>query len=592
MRLLSFALPHFPEAFEHTTILCPEDSVEPLSHLLEQCGVTLGGGVEVIGSGLPASDPNEVDLRFEKARNLPVDAWLAVRADHIRKAAIPGPWVSFFADFLLFDYPFQFSRDDYAAAYGEVLAYIGGAQSLISFSKYVADKHLVEGFGIDPSKSNVVPHAPIDYLAEIKNSNLPGSSSILSVDRFSKRVAARYLRSWLRGLGDIPHLERATKFQFSLDGIGIDQLEHYILTFPYEEVDFIYCSTMNRPHKNIINLAKAIKIGVQDRYLPIKCVLSSYITYKDSVEPVGRYIEVHKLHNDILSINNAPSHIHACLYRLAALTVHPSPFEGSLPFTFSESLSVGTPVLMARGPAVEEFLTPAELNEFCFSPSSPDDLMNRAERIIADPKAYTARQLETLDRLKRRSWRDVAKDYATAVQAGIRSYESDAYSFQNAIGSRSVAASDFLGGPSRVNFSKTQTIADRYLAPDFVGSLRITCDVTMANPESIASLSFNFMRWTQDGLVEYPAQLMKVQQSRVGQMDRVIGEFELQESERGILKELRITWNGPDKGRLVNIEWGYAPLARWEKPVLVGKRTIGAIRERLKGRPRPAPKTK
>jgi len=46
----------------------------------------------------------------------------------------------------------------------------------------------------------------------------------------------------------------------------------------------------------------------------------------------------------------------AACYKLADLAVNPSLSEGGFPFTFTEALSVGTPVVMARIPVTEEII--------------------------------------------------------------------------------------------------------------------------------------------------------------------------------------------------------------------------------------------
>ncbi|MFD2884495.1 glycosyltransferase [Pseudomonas lini] len=69
-----------------------------------------------------------------------------------------------------------------------------------------------------------------------------------------------------------------------------------------------------------------------------------------------KFISEHGLQNDVLCLYGLSIQELAACYKLADLAVNPSLSEGGCPFTFTEALSVGTPVVMARIAVTEEIL--------------------------------------------------------------------------------------------------------------------------------------------------------------------------------------------------------------------------------------------
>jgi glycosyltransferase involved in cell wall biosynthesis len=94
------------------------------------------------------------------------------------------------------------------------------------------------------------------------------------------------------------------------------------------------------------------------------------------------------------------------------LAVNPSLSEGGCPFTFTEALSVDTPVVMARIPVTEEVLTDPQLQEISFfDPYDWQDCARRIEWGLAHPQELLARQRITYDQLSQRSWSDVVNEH-------------------------------------------------------------------------------------------------------------------------------------------------------------------------------------
>ena len=102
----------------------------------------------------------------------------------------------------------------------------------------------------------------------------------------------------------------------------------------------------------------------------------------------------------------------AACYRLADLAANPSLSEGGCPFTLTEALSVGTPVVMARIAVTREVVTDAELQGLMlFDPYDWEDMAARMEWALQNRDELLGRQLKLYDRLAQRSWRNVVHEY-------------------------------------------------------------------------------------------------------------------------------------------------------------------------------------
>jgi glycosyltransferase involved in cell wall biosynthesis len=113
---------------------------------------------------------------------------------------------------------------------------------------------------------------------------------------------------------------------------------------------------------------------------------------------------------------------HAAFYHCAAVTVHPAIFEGgAMAFPFQESVSVGTPCLVARGPHIDECLEMfPELQPWVFDPESPDALADLIRDTIHDRDQVLDQQMKIYDRMGQRGWGDVVGEFADFVAAARR----------------------------------------------------------------------------------------------------------------------------------------------------------------------------
>jgi glycosyltransferase involved in cell wall biosynthesis len=78
---------------------------------------------------------------------------------------------------------------------------------------------------------------------------------------------------------------------------------------------------------------------------------------------VQQAVQARGLTKDVIFFHGLTTAELAACYYLSDLAVNPSLSEGGCPFTFSEALSVNTPVVMARIPVTEEGIEDPELQE-------------------------------------------------------------------------------------------------------------------------------------------------------------------------------------------------------------------------------------
>jgi glycosyltransferase involved in cell wall biosynthesis len=164
----------------------------------------------------------------------------------------------------------------------------------------------------------------------------------------------------------------------------------------------------------VINLLRAYDHLLKRRHLGVKLVL----TGNPSVMPeISEFIESHNLKNDVLCLHGLTNQEWAACYKLACLAVNPSLEEGGCPFTFSEALSVGTPVVMAKIPVTEEVITDPDLQTITFfDPYFWRDIVNRIEWALANRDAlYEAQQKFFNEKIRRRTWLHAVNEYVAIL---------------------------------------------------------------------------------------------------------------------------------------------------------------------------------
>lgn len=106
------------------------------------------------------------------------------------------------------------------------------------------------------------------------------------------------------------------------------------------------------------------------------------------------------------------------LYRHAFATAVPSLYEqGSFPLM--ESLGFGCPILSSDIPSLREQLQAMQDDAMFFDPHSIDSFVAAVRRLQLDRSGSLAKQLSGFERMKQRSWEDVAGQWCEVFQQAI-----------------------------------------------------------------------------------------------------------------------------------------------------------------------------
>lgn len=324
-----------------------------------------------------------------------MDGWLLLTPDCIQGLTLRGRRAALFLDAIPMEFGASYRVENwdedgvFHSFWKNAQQTLCTADSIITFSRHVAMRQVVGLFGMPAARITVVPHAPPDLAAQLPflaaDRRRTPASQTLAADLLRRHAAER---GWT-----------------------------YLLDFPFEDVTYIAVSTQDRPTKNIPLVIEAVRRLIRRDHVNIKLLMTTVIEMHGSGTAVPDALRETRLHLDAVSLPRLPEAEHAALYHCAAVTVHPALFEGgATAFPFPESVSLGTPCLVARGPHIEEMLaTYPELAAFVFDPYDVDALVALIRTTIDNRDAVLALQLESFERMKNRTWGQVADEYARAV---------------------------------------------------------------------------------------------------------------------------------------------------------------------------------
>ena len=334
-----------------------------------------------------------------------LDCWFSITPALPVLASFNKPVISLFADYLHVDYPTFYPEGD-AKRFCEACSLAKDSISkFICFSEYVKRHQIVSVFKIPNDRVEVLPHAYFDY------AKLAGSDA-------DPKEAAERIRAFLQE--DIGRDSVIVRDEWQRRMVG-----QLLKKFPFEDVPYVFMSTRARPHKNAITAIRAAELLLRS-YADVKFFVTAGIIWAAPRDEFSEAVLQRGLQWDVISMNHVPIDVHAALYRCASVTVHPSPFEGGFPFTAFESVSSGTPVLLADGPVVREFLPKHAREDFVFNPTSPSDLAARIKWALSCREELAQRQHDTLSRFFSRTLEEntrriieLAREAVEAGPAGV-----------------------------------------------------------------------------------------------------------------------------------------------------------------------------
>lgn len=261
---------------------------------------------------------------------------------------------------------------------------VRGGQDFITYSDTIKRDTLGARFGIAGHRVTVIPHAPQDLSPWIKgpeasNGNLAG---------------AQHCRALL------------------LDALG-RSASPYTASFANPSVKFLFYASQFRPNKNVLTLLRAYEHLLRRQRIGHKLILTGKAK---SAPRIAEFIAEHRLEKDVLCVNDLTPQELAAFYKLADLAVNPSLSEGGFPFTFSEALSVGTPVVMSRISVTLEVVTDTALQDMMlFDPYDWREVAERISWAVDNRNALLKGQRLLYGQLARRTWADVVNEHIAVL---------------------------------------------------------------------------------------------------------------------------------------------------------------------------------
>ncbi|MGG4107934.1 glycosyltransferase [Paenibacillus lautus] len=283
-------------------------------------------------------------------------------------------------DIVFYDFPTQFKG--VGEIHERLRKSIEHGDSLITYSEYVKNKHLIEKCGVDQSRVTVIKHANVDMSVFLRvPKSTEGSITPLN---YAKQILSEYINS----------------------NYGPN---HILFNYDIQKFDCVIFSSQYRPHKNIFNLIKAIRIANREFNRDIKLILTGDVLKQDVIK---NFILTNNMENEIIVMHNISSQLLAALNTLVKCSVNPTLFEGGFPFTFSEAYSVGTPSVMSEIPVVLAEIDSIDLRKkMLFDPYNPYSI---AEKIVwaVDNASELYKEQEVLyHQFSNRDWKAVATEY-------------------------------------------------------------------------------------------------------------------------------------------------------------------------------------
>ena len=326
-------------------------------------------------------------LRKLIERRIDVIAWYCPTSFWPHFNNITAPRIMCVPDVVLADFPVGFAGvggERLLLNFNQVDKAIRGGEFYVTYSHHVKWHTLVKRYNVDPDAVYVVPHGAnrLDELVMVSDTPFNDSAT--------DELCRNLFRSALTKAANHPDA--------SIYGIG--------------DVRFIFYASQFRPNKNVISLLRAYNYLLKRRYISLKLIL----TGKPTPE-IQSFINDNNLEHDVLCLHGLTAQELAACYRLADLSVNPSLSEGGCPFTFSEAISVGTPVVMSRIPVTEEVIVDSELQSFMlFDPYDYKDIANRIEWALDNKEELYKIQRSFFDEVvAKRTWRDVVEEYINVL---------------------------------------------------------------------------------------------------------------------------------------------------------------------------------
>ncbi len=219
------------------------------------------------------------------------------------------------------------------------------------------------------------------------------SNRVLTVSEASKRDIQQYFHVPERKI-DVIYNAIDERFGEAPPADEVERVrERYQLNDPF----VLYAGNI-KPHKNLERLIEAFHTLRRDGLDQVKLLLigdevSKYATLR-------RAVHKYKLHKHVRFFGFVPDQTLAVLYRLAAVFVFPSLYEGfGLPPL--EAMASGTPVITSNVSSLPEVVGDAAL---LIDPTRPEEIAAAMRRVLTEPSLRDDLRARGLRRVQEFSW--------------------------------------------------------------------------------------------------------------------------------------------------------------------------------------------
>jgi hypothetical protein len=315
-------------------------------------------------------------------------AWYSPAAFWPSFNTIAAPRLMCVPDVVVSEFPVGFVELDgsnLGKSFDEVEAAIEGCEHFATYSERTKWESLVRHYGARPDSVFVIRHGAVRLDGLIRTDGFANNAA--ATDTLCRKLLVSAL---------------AKDLNQSYGGIRVNK-----------KLRFIFYASQFRPNKNILNLLRAYEFLLRRHFIGHKLILTGMPREPDDI---ARFINDRNLRSDVLCLRGLTERELAACYYLADLAVNPSLSEGGFPFTFTEAMSVGTPVVMARIQVTEEIVTdPGLQSAMLFDPFDWKDMAARIEFGLHNRDKLLALQQPLFEQLAQRSWRNVVDDYVAVL---------------------------------------------------------------------------------------------------------------------------------------------------------------------------------
>jgi len=327
-----------------------------------------------------------------------IRAWYAPTAFWPGFNNIEAPRLMCVPDVVLTDFPIGFSGvggNRFLQNFEKIEANINEGTHFVTYSENVRWATLVDRYNAEPDKVTAIHHAPND------------------------------LSPWvtLRGFEDAEDASKSYCRTLLINAIKRSPNAIYTKGFANSELGYLFYASQARPNKNILTLLKAYEYLLRKRHINLKLILTAN---PSEIPEIQRFIADHHLRNEVFILHGLKTNELAACYKLAELAVNPSLSEGGCPFTFTEALSVNTPVVMANIPVTQEVLTDPEIRSVTlFNPYDWKDLADKVEWAIENREAVLDCQRSFYKKLSERTWGSVVDEHIIALEKAKADWDQE-----------------------------------------------------------------------------------------------------------------------------------------------------------------------